>query len=185
MSRETRYDPTPAGMVEAWKQADQEPSKKPEWTEREVVGGTHGELEVRSGKAERVILVTADSANQPNGDALIRPGEERRMTFTSAVAWAGIAFSVSSEHAHLFLLDSMQCAMMEFIPDEGIPCTLLSDAACVECRLPHVKRHLPTRWPVVLPGTHLTIMVKNVGDQPSHFRGTFEAESGPTHYPCL
>jgi hypothetical protein len=106
------------------------------------------------------------------------------MTFTSTVAWAGVGFSISSEHAHLFVLESMQCARMEFMPDQGIPGTLLSDAACTECRLPHVKRHLPTSWPTVFPGTYLVVIVKNVGDQPSHFRGTFEAVAA-NHLSCL
>lgn len=179
-------------LVDAWNRAASDdrkdragdrPSGKCEWAEREVVGGTESELEVRSCKTKALILVTADSRNQENKTP-IQPGEVRRMAFTSVVAWAGAAFSVSSEHAHLFVLESMQCARMEFMPDQGIACTLLSDAPCVECRLSHVKRHLPTSWPTVFPGTHLTMVVKNIGDQPSHFRGTFEAVPAD-HHPCL
>jgi hypothetical protein len=170
-------------MVAQWAAAGGKVEDLPGWTEREVVGGDVGELLVRKDKERGGVLVTADSLRQVNKDT-IKPGETRRMVFTSCVPWTGKSFSVSSEHAHLFVLRSVQCGRIEYVPDEGVPCTLLSDAPCLECRQKNVRRYLPTSWPVCLPGTNLTIDVENVGDQPSHFRGTFEADLGPS-FPLL
>lgn len=160
---------------------------KPEWREQEVTGGADGELEIRtSPKDKRYVLVTADSRNQVDKSP-IPPGETRSLHFTSAIPWTGVAFSVPADLAPHFDLVSLQCARIEFVAGydgASLPCSIFSDAACADCRLEKVRRHLPTSWPTLYPGTSMRVTVKNTSAEPRHFRGTFEAE--PIHsHPCL
>lgn len=158
------------------------------WREVEKVQERGGSVERMKGDPRRILVSGSSREQSPNTP--IEPGASRTLSFSGSLLWAARSFSVPHDLAGRFELVSIRCAMIEWVSDGlGLPCSLFSDASCVACRRAKVYEHITDEWPIVFPGTSLTIVVKNVSDVPSHFVGTFEAEQTVdgihAHGPCI
>jgi hypothetical protein len=144
-----------------------------EWKPRATLEGT----DVQGGHVvaheSRILLVTVESKKQLREP--IQPGASATLVFTAPIPWAAVSLSVPDELSHRFWIEAMRCARLEFIPTDGVPCSLFSDATCAACRKARVADKLGVSWPIAYPGTPLTVTVQNRSDVPSHFQMTFEA----------
>src|SRR4029077_15805177 len=139
------------------------------WTPRKDVEAVGGMIEQPD---ERPLLITIDSTRTPH--RIVEAGATMTIAFSSDVAWSAKSFSVPEEICRHFKLMSLRCARVEYVPSEGIDCSIFSDAQCVTCRKQIFKK-LNISWPTVFPGTALGVVVTNASDVPVSFRGTFEA----------
>lgn len=173
------YDP----MLAQWEAAGRR--GKSDWTPRKEIEASGGTIQAPD---EHTLLVTVDSAfdrGRPIG-----PDEERTLQFSGHAPWRAKSFSVPEELCRHFSITGLRCARVEYIPNEAIPCALFSTAICVLCRKQRVADFLTTDWPVVFPGTTLSLTVRNTSDVSAHFRGIFEAEhasieKSPLYGSCL
>lgn len=145
-------------------------AKKTEWKPAESMPArSSSNADVKVEPITDGYLVSIASRN------IIAPGATWQADFgADAGPWKGRTFSVSHEMAHKFVLVHMHYAMQNFVPPEGIPCTLISDGVCKACRRERCAAHLTDDWPTVYPGSTLRIAFKNVSDTPSHLRATME-----------